>query len=143
MSVRGCLRTFIYLVSLPLGASFLYVHINPYIYIFVFPCPFLNFYFFLFFGHKIGTSKSGKFKLQQRNSKCNISLHRIVVPFGFCAFLKYLHAPFFPCSPHFFIFSQDFTSSLEAPVPRGQDLDPIFPAGKSPAASVSRLPAGL
>jgi len=72
-----------------------------------------------------------------------ISLHRIVVPFGFCAFLKYLHAPFFPCSPHFFIFSQDFTSSLEAPVPKGQDLDPIFPAGKSPAASVSRLPAGL
>jgi len=70
MSVRGCLRTFIYLVSLPLGASFLYVHINPYIYIFVFPCPFLNFSFFLFFGHKIGTSKSGKFKLQQRNSKC-------------------------------------------------------------------------
>jgi len=70
MSVRGCLRTFIYLVSLPLGASFLYVHINPYIYIFVFPCPFLNFSFFLFFGHKIGTSKSGKFKLQQRNSIC-------------------------------------------------------------------------
>jgi len=49
---------------------FIRTYKSIYIYIFVFPCPFLNFSFFLFFGHKIGTSKSGKFKLQQRNSKC-------------------------------------------------------------------------